>query len=775
MLSDGSQQLQELMELLEHKRELGECLEKTIKTHKSVKSPISHKAKHSKYMKKREYTFGHSNEKELFIKENIDKYETHSNFSLKIHERDIKNNREDLLSMKSLKLAGRDKNEKEKEDKEERAMCDTISSKSFKSHISSNINFNFPEYISEEPSLEYEEEDEKDNCSRSEINDDDDEEDEKISQMYEIRKKVDIAIFLKTAQIAPILDRFGRLLVDLSPHIAMLGTNLVPVNPAFVSCLSVLTQDGSNLDAQSHQYSKSNQNAQQRHNENGIYNFNNNHTLDPNRQLDTNISFTETNDNIDESGVRVNALIQNHQNNYHNALSSNGRTIGFQVPVMLNPGELLAAAPRDDNLNQNPPNNGNVHQHLNAQVNNNSNNQRGNRDINFRHPNQFTENQRIHRMNRLNNQLNNHNQRNSNDGNFSNGNRDNSRGLNSGTQNNLQEIRVEDQQQENQQRDTNSISIDGVQSDGKDGNGQNDCNYRNTADDQNVQQQGQLQLSPQYSNNPRFSYGHSNFHRSIDKSPKEENSHSYKHQQQQVKDCEKFSKKSKNSVNTTKKPEFDSNKNLDNIIEEKNNNKLSSNFNKSNLTVKVARDHVSSKIKVNNNKFTNSQTDIKNQLDTKKVPKTPNITSNLSDGRINRIPSMEYDDASQNSFAISEGIKKNDSFSMKFSDNIIEKTKCRFYGNSQNSQDALEPMRDSNKGSSSSKNNNNLSSKSNNNSHSTNNKGEDRPANKIISNPEVDKDKQKVSFDNNNAEDCDDEQDMASNKGISPDENISNN
>ena len=41
------------------------------------------------------------------------------------------------------------------------------------------------------------------------------------------------------------MDRFGRLLMDTSPHVAMMGHNVLPRNNNNISNLSVLTNDGS--------------------------------------------------------------------------------------------------------------------------------------------------------------------------------------------------------------------------------------------------------------------------------------------------------------------------------------------------------------------------------------------------------------------------------------------------------------------------------------------------------------------------------------------------
>ena len=47
------------------------------------------------------------------------------------------------------------------------------------------------------------------------------------------------------AQMAPIMDRLGRILVDLSPHIAILGANLHKDLNHNISNLSILTNEGS--------------------------------------------------------------------------------------------------------------------------------------------------------------------------------------------------------------------------------------------------------------------------------------------------------------------------------------------------------------------------------------------------------------------------------------------------------------------------------------------------------------------------------------------------
>lgn len=45
--------------------------------------------------------------------------------------------------------------------------------------------------------------------------------------------------------MAPIMDRLGRILVDLSPHIAMLGANLHRDININYSNLSIITNEGS--------------------------------------------------------------------------------------------------------------------------------------------------------------------------------------------------------------------------------------------------------------------------------------------------------------------------------------------------------------------------------------------------------------------------------------------------------------------------------------------------------------------------------------------------
>jgi len=88
---------------------------------------------------------------------------------------------------------------------------DAISLKSIKSFVSAsdlrlvNPPLNFPDYISEEDSEERSEIQSNVNINPNNIR--------------------EVQASLLSSQLAPIFDRLGRLLIDLAPHIAMLGSS----------------------------------------------------------------------------------------------------------------------------------------------------------------------------------------------------------------------------------------------------------------------------------------------------------------------------------------------------------------------------------------------------------------------------------------------------------------------------------------------------------------------------------------------------------------------
>ena len=102
-----------------------------------------------------------------------------------------------------------------------------------------NVNFNF-DSISEEPSHDYEQE----------IDDyyyDDDKLEKKTVVALEEKARIEKELIVRTAQLAPMLDRLGRLLTDLAPHVAMIGSSLVAPVTHNHSALSMMTHDGSQI------------------------------------------------------------------------------------------------------------------------------------------------------------------------------------------------------------------------------------------------------------------------------------------------------------------------------------------------------------------------------------------------------------------------------------------------------------------------------------------------------------------------------------------------
>lgn len=77
-----------------------------------------------------------------------------------------------------------------------------------------NVNppLNFPDYISEEDS------DERSEIQDSEVN---------IPNQTQLRE---LQASLLASQLAPLYDRLGRLLIDMAPHMAMLGSATQTIN-----------------------------------------------------------------------------------------------------------------------------------------------------------------------------------------------------------------------------------------------------------------------------------------------------------------------------------------------------------------------------------------------------------------------------------------------------------------------------------------------------------------------------------------------------------------
>lgn len=101
--------------------------------------------------------------------------------------------------------------------------------------MSQNRNFNFPDYISEERSIDYESDD-----------DNEEEEEKDKSEISDDVKMANIELKARCIQIAPYMERMGRLLVDLAPHVAMLGQR-VGNETNILSNISMMTQEYSNI------------------------------------------------------------------------------------------------------------------------------------------------------------------------------------------------------------------------------------------------------------------------------------------------------------------------------------------------------------------------------------------------------------------------------------------------------------------------------------------------------------------------------------------------
>jgi hypothetical protein len=111
---------------------------------------------------------------------------------------------------------------------------------------------------------------------------------------------------MKASQLAPLLDRMGRFLIDIAPHFALLGHTDQLTSPNFTENLSTYTNEGSLLSKMSEINKFSPANHQFVHSSQSIS--------------------MSKGDNVDENNEDERML-----NNF----------CSFQVPVMLTPHELL--------------------------------------------------------------------------------------------------------------------------------------------------------------------------------------------------------------------------------------------------------------------------------------------------------------------------------------------------------------------------------------------------------------------------------------------------
>lgn len=236
--------------------------------------------------------------------ENLNKM--NDNLSLKIRVTDfvLDKKKEETISMKSLRFQS---NEVRlgKEGRQKREM----SPNSMKSQFSNEHNFliddEIEELIEEESSFQ-----------THYI--------QKIMQQEQVRKRI-VEQQMRAHQLAPILDRLGRAMIDLSPHLAILGSAYI-VSSAHnheYPMMSTATLDGGSI--------LSNTIA-------GIYDRFNNLQ---NSGVFAGSSKATSNVYGDLANRRNRRSIANNNQFGENKFISD-RFLNFQIPVMLNPGELYA-------------------------------------------------------------------------------------------------------------------------------------------------------------------------------------------------------------------------------------------------------------------------------------------------------------------------------------------------------------------------------------------------------------------------------------------------
>jgi hypothetical protein len=139
------------------------------------------------------------------------------------------------------------------------------------------------------------------------------------------KSKLEKKLFIVSGQLAPYIDRFGRCLMDSSPHFAMFGHNLGQ---------TIAPHSFNILPPTAPSYTSSYGRPREQEAADPIARF-----LDPM------------------------SLNRNHQVDSNN-LSAVGRHLSFEVPVILNPGELMSTNSRQSSYNGE----NNIHLHINAQV-----------------------------------------------------------------------------------------------------------------------------------------------------------------------------------------------------------------------------------------------------------------------------------------------------------------------------------------------------------------------------------------------------------------------
>ena len=141
------------------------------------------------------------------------------------------------------------------------------------------------------------------------------------------KERLDKMLYLLGSQLGPLLDRTGRLFMDVSPHLAMQGQNIKSTYATY-----------------------------------GVFDM---HPLSMLSQSTRNRVRTPESNPPDPIARFLDPLSYSRSvYPERNSLSSMGQNLSFQVPVMLSPGELLSTNSRNNSFIGERD----VHLHINAQV-----------------------------------------------------------------------------------------------------------------------------------------------------------------------------------------------------------------------------------------------------------------------------------------------------------------------------------------------------------------------------------------------------------------------
>lgn len=170
--------------------------------------------------------------------------------------------------------------------------------------------------------------------------DEDDEIEEEEDDKYDIKQfekkmqALDEEQYVLTAQLAPWFDRMGRVMIDLSPHVAMMGQSIVQRATQNMTMMSLASNDGS------------------------IFSYNANISRMNEPQIPDRINRILNPSAVNTTrfkNAQYKHVSETEPDTLINTLQIPNGHLKFEVPVILTPGELLNLNPRVAAITPNDP------------------------------------------------------------------------------------------------------------------------------------------------------------------------------------------------------------------------------------------------------------------------------------------------------------------------------------------------------------------------------------------------------------------------------------